>query len=71
MELAGEPVAYGRNSAIKMGSDYKVYVFRHPHRYNTWVVITDWVTEFPGREAQAEVAALVLQTLLNSLVFEE
>lgn len=49
---------------------YTHYVFPHPTRANTWVIVTDWVTEFPGREAQAEVAVPVLPLLLNSLSFE-
>lgn len=71
MELEGEPVEFNGVSGVKIGGDYKNYIFAHPYRYETWVVVTDWVTEFPGREAQAEVAAPVLQSLLASLTFVE
>ena len=71
MELQGETVEFNGVSGVKIGSDYKNYIFAHPYRYQTWVVVTDWVTEFPGREAQAEVAAPVLQSLLASLMFVE
>ena len=71
MELEGETVEFNGVSGVKIGSDYKNYVFAHPYRYETWVVITDWVTEFPGREAQAESLTDVLLPLLNSLTFNE
>ncbi len=41
------------------------------HEADTWIVVTDWVTEFPGREAQAAVAAPVLPELLASFVFTQ
>jgi hypothetical protein len=50
---------------------YAQYVFRHPSDNLLWVVITDWVTGFPGREAQAEALTDVLLPLLNSLTFNE
>jgi hypothetical protein len=34
-----------------------------------WVVITDWVSGFPGREAQAKALTDNLTPLLNSLTF--
>jgi hypothetical protein len=71
MELEGEAIEFNGVSGVKIGSDYKNYVFAHPYRYQTWVVVTDWVTEFPGRKAQAEVAAPALQSLLASLTFVE
>ncbi len=71
MELEGETVGFNGVRGVKIGSDYKNYIFAHPYRYQTWVIVTDWVTEFPGREAQAAVAAPALQSLLASLTFVE
>jgi hypothetical protein len=71
MELEGETVEFNGVSGVKIGRDYKNYVFAHPYRYETWVVVTDLVTEFPGREAQAEVVTPALQSLLASLTFVE
>lgn len=68
----GERVVYGGHEATVawMEPGYSHYIFAHPSRAE-WVVVTDWVTEFPGREAQAEAAAPVLEPLLNSLGFDE
>ncbi|NIP26813.1 MAG: hypothetical protein GWO38_24075 [Phycisphaerae bacterium] len=33
----------------------------YPERPDIWVVITDWVTGFSGREAQAEAVADMLK----------
>jgi hypothetical protein len=66
----GEAAVIGGREALVLQSDgYRHIVFVHPTRPNTWVVFTDWVTEFPGREAQAAVAEPVWQPLLESLQF--
>ncbi len=69
----GEPAIFDGHQALVLRSDpgYASYVFAHPQRADTWLVITDWVTEFPGREAQAAVAAPVLPELLASLAFAQ
>jgi hypothetical protein len=69
----GEPAVFDGREALVLRSDpgYASYVFAHPQRPDTWVVITDWVTEFPGREVQAAVAAPVLPELLASVAFSE
>lgn len=50
---------------------YSHLIFAHPEHPDTWLILTDWVTEFPGREAQAEVAAPVWPTLVQSLQFDQ
>ncbi len=67
----GEPATIGSHEALVLRSEpgYASYVFPHPQRTDTWIVVTDWVTEFPGREAQAAVAAPVLPQLLASFDF--
>jgi hypothetical protein len=68
---AGEPTHINDQSAIILRQEpgYSQVVFPHPLRPGTWIVFTDWVTEFPGREAQAEVAAPVWPNILESLQF--
>jgi hypothetical protein len=70
---AGEPALINNHNAIVLRGEpgYANYVFPHPRRPETWVIFTDWVTEFPGREAQGAIAAPVLPGLLASLVFSE
>lgn len=48
---------------------YSHTIFPHPTRHNTWIVITDWVTQFPGREAQGAGAMPVRDMMENSLQF--
>lgn len=69
----GEPATIGNHEAIVLRRDpgYASYVLPHPQRADTWIVVTDWVTEFPDREAQAAVAAPVLPQLLASFVFTQ
>jgi len=45
------------------------FIFAHPDEAESWLVLTDWVTEFPGREAQAETAAPQWEPLLYSVEF--
>lgn len=70
---AGETAVYGDHSATVLRYDpgYTHTIFQHPSYPDRWIVITDWVTEFAGREAQAAAAAPVLLPLLNSLTFTE
>jgi hypothetical protein len=49
---------------------YRHILIAQPEQADAWLVISDWVTEFPGREAQGEQAAAVLDGLLQSLAFE-
>jgi hypothetical protein len=69
----GERTAINNQAAIILRRDpgYSHFIFPHPQRPGTWIVITDWVTEFPGREAQGATAVPVLPALLNSLAFVE
>ncbi|MGW8318693.1 MAG: DUF3828 domain-containing protein [Candidatus Promineifilaceae bacterium] len=63
----GRKLAY----AFHLEPGYSHLIFPHPYRPDEWIVVTDWVTEFPGREIQAEAALPVRQQLLNSLVLEK
>jgi hypothetical protein len=67
----GELAEFGDQAAIvaRQEPGYTHYIFVHPARADTWLVLTDWVTGFPGREAQAEAVAPVLGPLLNGLRF--
>jgi hypothetical protein len=48
---------------------FRHILISHPQQVNTWLVITDWVTEFPGREVQGQQAVVALDHLLQSLTF--
>ncbi len=67
----GETARINGHDAIILRQEpgYSHVIFAHPLRPNTWIVFTDWVTGFPGREAQVEVAAPAWQPLLESLQF--
>jgi hypothetical protein len=69
--LSSETATFNGNNATVQRQDpgYTQYVFRHPADNELWVVITDWVSGFPGREAQAEAVTDSLIPLLNSLTF--
>jgi hypothetical protein len=54
---------------LELEPGYTHIIYPHPYRPSTWIVITDWVTEFPGREIQGMTAAPVKQPLLSSLQF--
>jgi putative hemolysin len=71
--LSSEAAIFNGYSATIQWQDpgYAEYVLRHPSDTLLWIVITDSVTGFPGREAQAEALANVLLPLLNSLTFNE
>ncbi len=72
-ELAGETAVFSNQPATILQRDpgYQHVIFAHPQRPDTWIVFTDWVTQFPGREAQAATAAPAWQPLLESLQFDE
>jgi hypothetical protein len=71
--LSSETAVFNGHSAAVQQQDpgYSQYVFRHPADSNVWIVVTDWVTGFPGREAQAAAVAGVLLPLLNSFTFNQ
>lgn len=46
------------------------YVFQHPVRENIWVVITDSITQFPGREEYARSIEGILNTFVSTISFE-
>ncbi|MGD8854946.1 MAG: DUF3828 domain-containing protein [Chloroflexota bacterium] len=64
--LAGQPV-----TILWREPGYRHLLIAQPKQADAWLIITDWVTEFPGREAQGEQTAVVLDGLLQSLAFEE
>lgn len=47
------------------------YVFPHPAHSDRWVVVTDWVGEFPGRKEAAEAVAGILPEILSSVTFTD
>jgi hypothetical protein len=63
-EVAGRPAAVMRQDP---GVTYTI--FQHPTQADRWLVVTDWVTGFPGREAQAASIVDVLPGLLDSISF--
>lgn len=69
----GETAVINNHDAIILRRDpgYSHVIFPHPQRADTWIVFTDWVTKFPGREEQGQAAEPVWQPLLNSLQFQE
>ncbi|MAT99687.1 MAG: hypothetical protein CL608_21305 [Anaerolineaceae bacterium] len=72
-DLDGETAVFNTHQATILHRDpgYSHVILAHPQRPDTWVVFTDWVTEFPGREDQAETAVPIWQPLLNSLQFTD
>jgi hypothetical protein len=54
---------------LRRDPGYKHVIFAHPLRQDTWIVLTDWVTIFPGREDQSQVASPVWEMLLKSIQF--
>ncbi len=70
-ELDGETAVINGHEATILRRDpgYSHVIFAHPLRPDTWIVFTDWVTAFPGREGQAKAAAPVWEPLLQSLQF--
>lgn len=70
-DLDGETAVVNAHQAIILRRDpgYSHVIFEHPLRQDVWLVFTDWVTHFPGREAQAETAAPVWDPWLQSLQF--
>lgn len=50
---------------------YRHMVIAPPSQADTWLIITDWATMFPGREALGEQAAAALDYLLQSLAFKQ
>jgi hypothetical protein len=63
--LAGLPV-----TILWREPGYRHILIAQPNQADTWLIISDWVTEFPGREALGEQTAMVLDQLLQSLAFE-
>lgn len=70
-EISGEIVSYNGVPAtvVAMDPGYTHIILQHPEDPELWLVVTDWVTQFPGREAQAEAALPALEPLLNSISF--
>lgn len=46
-------------------------VFAHPTMENVWVVFTDAVSQFPGREALASEVAVPFEALLSTVAFSQ
>lgn len=69
--IDGKPISFNGfdGTHIVMEPGYEHFIVPHPYRAGLWIVLTDWVTMFPGRESMAELAAPVREQLLNSLAF--
>lgn len=46
------------------------YVFQHPYRSDLWIVISDAITEFPGREALARTYEGMFEMFVSTINFE-
>jgi hypothetical protein len=70
--LEGETARINGHEVTVLQRDpgYTQVIFAHPALADTWIVLTNWVTGFPGREAQAEIATPEWEPLLNSLQFD-
>jgi hypothetical protein len=61
----------GRNVTVLWREPgYRHLLIAQPDQSESWLIITDWVTGFPGREALGEPAKNALDHLLQSLTFE-
>ena len=72
-DLNGAAAVFNNREATILNREpgYSHVIFAHPYRPATWIVFTDWVTTFPGREAQGQAAGPSWEPLLNSLDFGE
>ncbi len=71
--VSGESVDINGVSATYSLLDpgYEQYIIPHPARADQWVVLTDWVTMFPGREEMAASAMEARQMIFDTLMFSE
>jgi hypothetical protein len=72
-DLDGDTAISGVEADFVLQRDpgYSHVIFAHPLHPDTWLIFTDWVTQFPGREVQGQAAEPVWQPLLNSLQFHK
>jgi hypothetical protein len=72
-ETSGQAMSFGKNQAtiVSMEPGYRHAIFAHSTRPNLWVVFTDWVTGFPGREEQANIVESIWAPLLAGLSFSQ
>lgn len=72
---ASQEATFNGNRVIveKEDPEYTVvrYVFQHPDNCEVWVVVLDVVSEFPGREDQAQAVADVVTPMLNGFTFSQ
>jgi hypothetical protein len=54
---------------LRRDPGYTHVIFAHPLHADLWVIFTDWVTDFIGREEQGAIAAPVWDSILNTLRF--
>ncbi len=47
------------------------YIFQHPLRANTWVILTDTVSQFQGREEMAEEVQGIVEAMVSTMVFSK
>ena len=67
----GERTAMNNQAVIILRREpgYSHIIFPHPALPDTWIIFTNWVSEFPGREGQATTAIPIWPLLLNSVQF--
>lgn len=72
-ETSGQAMVYGGNQAtvVSMEPGYRHVIFAHPTRPDVWIIFTDWVTGFPGREEQANMVQSIWSPLLAGLSFDQ
>jgi hypothetical protein len=46
------------------------YVFQHPSRPGTWIILGDYVTQFPGREDFARSVEGLFQTFVSTIALQ-
>jgi hypothetical protein len=65
--------SFGRNLAYvaRLEPGYSHLILPHPSQPEKWIVITDWVTGFRGREAQGAAAIPARELLANTLQFHQ
>jgi len=46
------------------------YVFRHPARPDLWIILSDSITQFPGREELARSVEGIFETFVSTITFK-
>jgi hypothetical protein len=72
MAEPAEAAVFNNSDVLVRRADYGTveYIFAHPHQEEVWIVFTDLVGEFPGREEAAGAVVDVLVAMLMTLTFD-